>query len=136
MSIEINELREDELTDAAELAKSPKNELDVSRVIKSLSLVAREGSQVKGVAMCIEDGDGNHCLILGLAGNDADLERSLLDKALHKLGHRGISKCQIYGSSEGSDLWSAASWTPQSIADDADQSDESGSGDQVVEDAA
>ena len=136
MSIEINEIRLTELTEAVALVKSLENDLDLFCVIPSLSLVAREGARVLGVVLCMEGPDGNHRLMLGLATGDVALERSLFDKALHKLGHRGISKCQIYGPSEKTDFWSAASWDPQAIVDHTDQLDETCSGDQATEDAA
>ena len=136
MSIEINEIRLTELTEAVALVKSLETDLESFYVIPSLSLVAREGPRVLGVVLCMEGPDGNHRLMFGLATGDVALERSLIDKALHKLGHRGIRKCQIDGPSEKTDFWSVVSWGPQAIVGHADQLDEMCSGDQATEDAA
>ena len=90
---------------------------EASNVIASLSLIAREGTEVRGVALCVEKQPGSYHLTLSVGSDDGgvQLERQLLDKALHKLASRGIRKCTISGSADSTSFWSSASWAPQHL---------------------
>ena len=65
MAFEVSEIRRHELKDAMALAKSCGSRLEPPQVILALSLIAREGDQVVGAALCVQEGPGSCRLEFG-----------------------------------------------------------------------
>ncbi len=115
MSIEVAEPRINTVDDVIAFAKPLGCDVSKDRLVPPLSLVAHEGGQMVGAALCHHDGYGLPTLdiVLSDTADPQALVRLLIDKVLLKLQAKGIAKCKIntYGQTDDSGFWSAAQWT-------------------------
>ena len=90
---------------------------DLSSLDCQSSLVALEGEEIKGVALCfrLDPASAARQLSVVTAGNDPELLRMLVDKAMAKLASHGLHKCRVLcgDGQEPADRWGASQWPPR-----------------------
>lgn len=113
MSIQISEVRHEELEAALAFAREGGSAVEAGQVWPRLSLLARDGAAIVGVALCVVvPGDGAVVELVVSGGLDPTHGRGLVDKALLKLRAEGLHTCRIHthGPDGAADFWAAANW--------------------------
>ncbi len=122
MSIEISELRPDDCAEVVELTRSTDRiKLEAGDSVEAyvrrywgLSLVARDGDKIVGVILCGLEGKNGYVQQLAVVEDcrEQGIEKMLLDKALQKLGARGVHKCRLtlQGDDDAGGFWASLRW--------------------------
>ncbi len=80
----------------------------------ALSLIASQGEQTQGIALCHPVGGTKvHELFIAALPTEPDLLRMLIDKAVTKLHSQGIHKCKVtmLQGGEPQTIWNQSRWT-------------------------
>ena len=140
MSLAIQELRPESLSEAVEFARQQGSEVDGGRIVPALSLVAVEDAALVAAALCVEQKNGRHRMEIGIDSPErrCELNRTLVDKALMKLASAGIRKFDIRtnGTEAQREFWHAVSWIDQTLAADEPTAEPSTAADEAENDVS
>ncbi|MEX2215742.1 MAG: hypothetical protein WD768_16645 [Phycisphaeraceae bacterium] len=91
--------------------------IDIAKLDLQSSLIATDGENIVGIALCIrfDPASESRQLSVIIRDDDADLLRTLVDKAMGKLASRGLHKCKVIcvDGKEPAELWGASQWPPR-----------------------